>query len=65
MVVVLLGRHTHRAPGVLAEVDMARAEGKPIVQLIGRRAGGYTRVRGGGRVLAWTQDNLTKLFGNV
>ena len=44
---------------------MARAEGKPIVQLIGRRAGGYTRVRGGGRVLAWTQDNLTKLFGNV
>lgn len=65
VVVVLLGRHTHRAPGVLAEVDMARAEGKPIVQLIGRRAGGYTRVRGGGRVLAWTQDNLTKLFGNV
>lgn len=62
-VVVLLGRYTYRAPGVLAEVAMARLEGKPIVQLIGSRNGGYTRVRGGGRILAWTQDNLFKLFG--
>lgn len=64
MVLVLLGRYTHRAPGVLAEVAMARAEGKPVVQLIGSRAGGYTRVKGGGRILAWTQDNLTRLFGD-
>ncbi len=42
---------------------MARAEGKPIVQLIGSREGVYTRVRGGGRILVWTQDNLTRLFG--
>lgn len=63
VVVVLLGRYTHKAPGVLAEVAMARAEGKPIVQLIGSRAGTYTRVKGGGRILAWTQDNLTRLFG--
>ncbi|MBU0587146.1 MAG: TIR domain-containing protein [Gammaproteobacteria bacterium] len=63
VVVVLLGRYTHKAPGVLAEVAMARAEGKPIVQLIGSRAGAYTRVRGGGRILAWTQDNLSRLFG--
>ncbi|WP_337242154.1 TIR domain-containing protein, partial [Proteus faecis] len=27
VVVVLLGRYTHKAPGVLAEVAMARAEG--------------------------------------
>lgn len=65
IVVVLLGRYTHRAPGVLAEVAMARAEGKPIVQLIGSRVGGYVRVRGGGRVLAWTQDNLTRLFSGI
>ena len=65
VVVVLLGRHTHRASGVLAEVSMARAEGKPIVQLIGNRAGGYTRVSGGGRILAWTQRNLTRLFGDI
>ncbi|GKT19920.1 TIR domain-containing protein [Acidovorax sp. SUPP2522] len=65
VVVVLLGRYTHRAPGVLAEVAMARAEGKPIVQLVGSRVGRYARVQGGGRVMAWTQANLTRLFGGI
>lgn len=65
VVVVLVGPQTYKAPGVLAEIAMAREEGKPIVQLIGSRASGYTRVKGAGRVLAWTQDNLTKLFGSV
>lgn len=65
MVVVLVGRQTYKAPGVLAEIAMARAEGKPIVQLIGSRESGYTRVKGAGRVLAWTKDNLTKLFGTI
>ena len=64
VVVVLVGRHTYKAPGVLAEVEMARNEGKPIVQLIGSRGSGYTRVKGAGRVVAWTQYNLTKLFGS-
>lgn len=44
---------------------MAWAEGKPIVQLIGSRTVGYSRVRGGSRLLAWTQDNLTRLFGGI
>lgn len=65
MVVVLVGRQTYKAPGVLAEIAMAREEGKPIVQLIGRRESGYTRVKGAGRVMAWTQNNLTKLFGGI
>lgn len=65
LVVVLAGRHTYKAPGVLAEIAMARVEGKPIVQLIGSRGSGYTRVKGAGRVVAWTQDNLTRLFGSV
>lgn len=65
MVVVLLGRYTYRAPGVLAEIGIARAEGKPTVQLIGSQTAGYTRVKGGGRLVAWTQDNLTRLFGGV
>lgn len=65
VVVVLLGRYTYKAPGVLAEVAMARAEGKPIVQLIGSRDGGYTRMRGAGKILTWTQDNLTRLFGAI
>jgi nucleoside 2-deoxyribosyltransferase len=65
LVVVLVGRHTYKAAGVLAEIAMARAEGKPIVQLIGSRGAKYTRVKGAGSVLAWTQDNLAKLFGMV
>lgn len=65
VVVVLVGLHTYKAPGVLAEIAMARDEGKPIVQLIGSRGSGYTRLKGAGRVVAWTQDNLTKLFGTV
>lgn len=65
LVVVLVGRHTYKAPGVLAEIAMARNEGKPIVQLIGSKGAGYTRVKGAGRVMAWTQVNLTKLFGSV
>ena len=64
VVVVLVGRYTYKARGVLAEIAMARSEGKPVVQLIGSRGSGYTRVKGGGKVLAWTQDNLTKLFGS-
>lgn len=63
LVVVLVGRHTYKAPGVLAEIAMARIEGKPIVQLIGSRGNGYTRVKGAGRVIAWTHVNLAKLFG--
>lgn len=65
LVVVLVGRRTNKASGVLAEIAMARAEGKPIVQLIGSRSNGYTRVKGAGRVIAWTHINLTKLFGSV
>jgi len=65
LVVVLVGRHTYKALGVLAEIAMARDEGKPIVQLIGSRGSPYTHVKGAGRLMAWTQDNLTKLFGNV
>lgn len=65
LVVVLVGRHTHKASGVLAEIAMARAEGKPVVQLIGSRDNGYTRVKGAGRIIAWTHVNLAKLFGSV
>lgn len=62
LVVVLVGQHTHRALGVLAEVEMAREEGKPIVQLIARRDTRYQRLPNAGRVIAWTWPNLKKLF---
>ena len=62
LVVVLVGRHTHRAPGVLAEVEMARLAKKQVVQLIGRSKGDYKRVPNAGRTYAWTKPNLDLLF---
>lgn len=62
IVVVLLGRKTHRAQGVLKEVQMARAASVPLVQIIGYRDREYTPLRNAGRVYAWTRSNLNKLF---
>lgn len=33
VVVVLIGKDTHNAPGVIVETDMARSFGKPIIQV--------------------------------
>lgn len=62
LVVVLLGKQTYRAPGVLAEVTIARQEGVPIVQLLLKLGSGYRRVVGAGRTVAWTHENLAQLF---
>jgi hypothetical protein len=62
LVVVLLGRKTSRAQGVLKEVQMARTAGVPIVQIIGYRHREYSPVPGAGRVYAWSKPNLIKLF---
>lgn len=64
LVIVLVGRHTHRAVGVLREIEMARLERKPIVQLIGRRNDNYRRVANAGRLIAWTWPNLKRLLAN-
>jgi len=61
-VIVLLGPTTHRAPGVLKEVGLAREKGKKIVQLIGHKDGHYKRVPGAGRLYRWTWDNLKKII---
>ena len=62
LVMVLLGQHTHRAPGVLAEVAIATAAGKPIVQI--QRGGIHrpTPVPGAGRVYVWSWDNLAHIL---
>lgn len=62
VVIVIVGSHTHQAPGVLKEVTMARAAAKPIVQLIARQGKGATRIPGAGRLYAWTWDNLQRLL---
>lgn len=64
VVIVMLGRRTRYAQGVLKEIRMARSLGKPIFQLIGYRNGRVEwRVRGAGRVYLWTWPNLKKLLG--
>jgi hypothetical protein len=60
-VIVLLGIATHRAPGVLKEVGLARKHRKKIVQIIGHKEGHFKRVPGAGRLYRWTWDNLKKI----
>lgn len=63
LVLVMVGSNTHRAPGVLKEVQMAREEGVQLAQMIGYRDGNYTPVPGAGRLYQWDWDNLKKLLG--
>jgi hypothetical protein len=64
LIMVMVGPHTHRAPGVLKEVKMARDNNKPIVQIIGYKDGNYTPVPGAGRLYAWNWDNMKNLVGS-
>ncbi|MCX7902185.1 MAG: TIR domain-containing protein [Burkholderiaceae bacterium] len=63
LVVVMVGPQTHKAPGVLKEVEMARDEGIPIVQVIGYKDGNYKPVPNAGRLYAWNWENLKRLLG--
>jgi hypothetical protein len=62
VVIVMVGRSTHRAQGVLKEIAMARAVGVQIVQVIGYKDGDYTPVPNAGRLYAWNWPNLKKLL---
>lgn len=62
LVVVMVGRLTYKAPGVLKEVKMARDAGKPIYQIIGYKDSQPTGVPDAGRLLRWNWDNLKNLF---
>ena len=62
VVVVLLGTHTHRAPGVRKEIAMARRHGKRLVQVILKAGSHPMRVRDGGRVIRWSWPNLKSVF---
>jgi hypothetical protein len=62
LVIVMVGPKTHKAPGVLKEVDMARRNKIPIVQIIGYKDGNYIAVPDAGRLYAWNWDNLKKLL---
>lgn len=62
IVVVMVGPKTHRAAGVLKELQMARDLGKQIVQIIGYKDGNYTAVPNAGRLYKWNWENLKKLL---
>ena len=62
LVLVMVGANTHRASGVLKEVEMARRNSIPIVQMIGPSGGNYIAVSNAGRLYAWNWDNLEKLL---
>lgn len=61
VVLVLLGKHTHRAPGVRKEVAVARRLKKPIYQ-IKPRGTVASPVPNAGRVYLWTFENLKTLL---
>lgn len=65
LVVVLLGAHTHAAPGVLAEIEMAREEGKPVVQMISARGRAHKRIQGAGRVISWSWTRLESVLSST
>ena len=62
LVIVMVGPHTYRAPGVLKEVKMARDAEKKIVQFIGYRDANPTPVPDAGRLYRWTWQNLQTLL---
>lgn len=62
IVMVMVGPKTHRAAGVLKEVQMARDLGKQIVQIIGYKDENYTAVPNAGRLYQWNWGNLKKLL---
>lgn len=62
IVLVVVGQLTHRAPGVLAEVAMAREENIPIVQMIGYANRNCPAVESAGRLYAWSWQNLKNLL---
>lgn len=63
LVIVMLGCHTHRAPGVLKEVAIARRVGTPIIQIKGYKdPTECPQVANAGNYYRWNWDNLKKIL---
>jgi hypothetical protein len=62
IVIVMVGPNTHKAPGVLKEIQMAIELKKKIIQIIGYKNGNYTRVENAGILYSWNWENLKKLL---
>jgi hypothetical protein len=62
VVLVLVGKHTHKAPGVLKEVAIAKRNKIRIVSVNGYSGTVVTPVPGAGRPFKWTWPNLKLLL---
>jgi hypothetical protein len=65
-VIVMCGKYTDTAPGVNAEIEIARDENKPYFLLAGRADGGNkkpTAALSTDKMYDWTWDNLKTLIG--
>ena len=62
IVIVMVGPKTHKAPGVLKEVRIAREEEIRIVQMIGYKDEEYTPVPDAGYLYSWNWENLQSLL---
>lgn len=58
----MLGKETVNAQGVLKEVEIARSEGIPIVQIIADKNSKCPRIPSAGRVYKWNWENLQKIL---
>lgn len=67
-VAVICGEHTHTATGVSAEIEIAKAVGKPYFLLRGYANKNCTRptaASGGEKMYDWTWPNLKALIGGA
>ncbi|MBF0133467.1 MAG: TIR domain-containing protein [Magnetococcales bacterium] len=61
LVIVLVGSKTYKAKGVHEEINLARGNNLPVVQIIGE-SDKYERVQNAGKLYKWTWDNLRILL---
>lgn len=62
VVLVMVGRNTHSAQGVLKEVALGRKHNKKIVQVIGYKDSNPTPVPNAGTLYRWNWENLKKIL---
>jgi hypothetical protein len=65
LTIVICGQYTHTAPGVAAELEITRSEGKPYFLLAGRSNTYCTKPSSAApwdKIYTWTWDNLRALI---
>lgn len=62
IVLVMVGPYTHRAPGVLAEVAIARRLGVPVRQVVGYKDSTPRPVANAGRLYRWQWSTMKTLL---